>query len=140
MIVEVTRDVLAQLHEEARRADPEECCGLLLGQGGTITQALPAANIATDRRIHFEIDPVVLLAAHKAERAGGPRLIGYYHSHPVGPCAPSATDREHSTGDSRIWAIIAQSEVAFWHDKANGFEALPFRVVEPNVAQGVPEN
>jgi desampylase len=133
MILEVTSGVLAQLHAEALRAAPEECCGLLLGRAGRIEEVRRARNVATNRHIRFEIDPVALLAAHKAERAGGPRLIGYYHSHPNGACMPSATDREHSTGDSRIWAIIAQSEVAFWQDRPNGFGALPFRVVEQQV-------
>lgn len=129
MIVELTRDVLALLQEESRRAAPEECCGLLLGQGNGIEAARPAANRAENRRTHFEIDPVALLAAHKAARAGGPQVVGYYHSHPTGICVPSATDQEHSTGDSRIWAIISDSEVAFWRDNANGFAALPFRLV-----------
>ncbi|MEE4451233.1 M67 family metallopeptidase [Novosphingobium resinovorum] len=130
MIVELTSGVLATLHEEARRAAPEECCGLLFGRGGWIDEVRAAANVAENRRVHFEIDPGALLAAHKAARAGGPQVIGYYHSHPTGICVPSATDRQHSTGDSRIWAIIAESEVAFWRDNANGFEALPFRIVE----------
>lgn len=130
MIVELTSGVLATLHEDARRAAPEECCGLLLGRGQRIDEVRAAANLAENRHVHFEIDPVVLLAAHKEARAGGPEVMGYYHSHPTGICVPSATDRQHSTGDSRIWAIIAESEVAFWRDNANGFEALPFRIVE----------
>jgi len=134
MIVEVTRGVLATLEHEARRAAPEECCGLLLGRKNgafeRIEVAQAAVNVAQNRRIHFEIDPVALLVAHKAEREGGARVIGYYHSHPTGISVPSATDQEHSTGDSRIWAIISESEVAFWRDNANGFAAQPFRVVE----------
>lgn len=130
MIVELTSGVLATLHEDARRAAPEECCGLLLGRGQRIDEVRAAANLAENRHVHFEIDPVVLLAAHKEARAGGPEVMGYYHSHPTRICVPSATDRQHSTGDSRIWAIIAESEVAFWRDNANGFEALPFRIVE----------
>ncbi|PNU02976.1 M67 family metallopeptidase [Novosphingobium guangzhouense] len=129
MIVEVTSGVLATLNEEARKAAAEECCGLLLGRGARIEQAVPAANVAADRTVHFEIDPRSLLSAFKAARAGGPEVIGYYHSHPTGICVPSKTDKDHSTGDSRIWAIISESEVAFWRDNANGFVAQPFRVV-----------
>jgi proteasome lid subunit RPN8/RPN11 len=130
MIVEVTSAVLATLREEARRAAPEECCGLLLGAGNRIESASPAANVAENRRIHFEIDPLALLAAHKAARRGGPQVLGYYHSHPTGHPVPSATDCEHSTGDSRVWAIISDSEVAFWRDNANGFAPLDLRVVD----------
>jgi proteasome lid subunit RPN8/RPN11 len=129
MEVEVTSGVLATLFEEAAKAAPEECCGLLLGFGERIEIAHPTANLADDRRLRFEIDPLALLAAHKAARSGGPRVLGYYHSHPKGHPVPSATDCDHSTGDSRIWAIIAQSEVAFWRDSGNGFVPLAHRVV-----------
>lgn len=138
MEVEVTSGVLTTLYEHAAKAAPEECCGLLLGpetgpeesRGERIATARPATNLADDRQVRFEIDPLALLAAHKAARAGGPRVLGYYHSHPRGHPVPSATDRAHSTGDLRIWAIIADSEVAFWRDSGNGFVPLAFRVVD----------
>jgi proteasome lid subunit RPN8/RPN11 len=134
MDIEVTSGVLAILLDEAAKAAPEECCGLLLGpesgQGGRIETARAAVNIADDRHLRFEIDPLALLAAHKRARGGGPQVLGYYHSHPTGHPVPSATDCEHSTGDSRIWAIIAGSEVAFWRDSGNGFAPLAFRVVD----------
>lgn len=128
MIIEVTSGALATLRREAAEAAPEECCGLLLGTGARIETAAAATNVAADRHVRFEIDPLALLAAHKAARSGGPQVIGYYHSHPNGHPVPSPTDREHSTGDSRVWAIIADGEVAFWRDNANGFALLDFRV------------
>ncbi|HUD28586.1 MAG TPA: M67 family metallopeptidase [Novosphingobium sp.] len=130
MDIEVTSGVMAILFEESAKAAPEECCGLLLGRPGRIDAARPTANLAEDRRARFEIDPLALLAAHKAARAGGPQVMGYYHSHPTGHPVPSATDCEHSTGDSRTWAIIATREVAFWRDSGNGFAPLAYRVVD----------
>lgn len=138
MDIVVTSGVLATLQREAARAAPEECCGLLLGpipgrgagQGEVIEQALPAANVADDRKVRFEIDPLALLAAHKVERGGGPQVLGYYHSHPTGHPVPSAVDCEHSTGDLRIWAIIADGTVAFWRDSGNGFDELAVRVAD----------
>lgn len=128
MIVEVTSGVLGRLREEAARAAPRECCGVLLGHGARIESVMPAANVAERPDIRFEIDPAVLLAAHKAARAGEAEIIGYYHSHPTGHPAPSATDCEHASGDRRIWAIIAGEEVAFWRDTERGFEGVGFRV------------
>ncbi|MFC3213974.1 Mov34/MPN/PAD-1 family protein [Novosphingobium panipatense] len=130
MILEVTSAVIMKLREDASRAAPEECCGLLLGRHGRIEQAQEAANIAPDPRRRFEIDPAALFAAFKAARGEGAQVLGYYHSHPTGDARPSATDREHSTGDLRIWAIIADSEVAFWRDNANGSASQPFRIVQ----------
>ncbi len=133
MTIKVTSGVLVKLREEAANAAPEECCGLLLGQvsagGVCIEKAAPAQNIADDRLTRFEIDPAALLAAHKAARAGGPQIVGYYHSHPTGHPVPSATDCEHASGDARIWAIVAGGEVAFWRDGEQGFAAMAWQEV-----------
>ena len=134
MALEVTRDVIATLLRRAADAAPTECCGLLMGQGERIDSAAFAANVAPDPLRHFEIDPAALIAAHRAARAGGPDLIGYYHSHPQGHPLPSATDCAHASGDGRVWAIVADGEVRFWRDANNGagdgFEPLFYRVVD----------
>ena len=129
MDLEVSSDVIATLVAEAARALPEECCGLLLGRQ-RIETARAVANIASEPRMRFEIDPAALFAAHREARAGGPALIGYYHSHPSGQPVPSATDRRHASGDGRVWAIVGAGEVAFWRDGEQGFERLSHRVVD----------
>ncbi len=143
MDVEVARGVIELLHNEAAKAAPEECCGLLLGapggspgpEGGERIVAIrPAANVDPAPLRRFEIDPAVLLAAHREARGGGPQVLGYYHSHPVGKAEPSVTDRAHSTGDRRIWAIVGggagAGEVAFWRDCGKGFDAVAVHLVE----------
>ncbi len=126
----VTSGAIATVLDFAAREHPREACGLLLGSGELIERAVACANAAADPLRHFEIDPGALIAAHRAERAGGERLIGYWHSHPVGHPLPSATDCQHASGDGRIWAIAAGGEVTFWRDGPQGFEALPSRVTE----------
>jgi proteasome lid subunit RPN8/RPN11 len=130
MTLEVTSGVIATLLAEADEAAPRECCGLLLGEGGRIDRAVPAANVSPEPLTRFEIDPLALLSAHKAARSGGPQVVGYFHSHPSGHPVPSATDCEHSTGDLRVWAIVAGGEVAFWRDHEKGFAPLSCRIVE----------
>ena len=130
MTIEVTSGTMATLLEEAERAAPQECCGLLLGAGSKVLEARPAANVALDPARHFEIDPAALFAAHRAARGGGPELLGYYHSHPAGHPFPSATDCEHASGDDRVWAIIAGGEVVFWRDGPGGFAAMAVVIAE----------
>lgn len=130
MALEVTSGAMATLRAEAERTAPDEACGLLLGRGGRIEAARPAANVHADPRTRFEIDPAALIAAHRAARAGGPELIGYFHSHPAGHPQPSATDCAHSSGDGRVWAIVAGDEVTCWRDGAGGFEPLSYTVVD----------
>lgn len=123
-------DVIGAIKSHAADSAPNECCGLLLGESERIAQAVPAANVAEDPARRFEIDPLALLAAHKAARAGGPQVLGYYHSHPDGHPVPSATDCEHSSGDGRVWAIVAAGEVTFWRDGEQGFEPVSYSLAQ----------
>ena len=129
MELQLTSGIWATLVAEAAKAAPHEACGLMLGTIGddgreTVTHTIPAANIAPDPARHFEIDPAALIAAHRAARAGGAALIGYYHSHPTGSCLPSATDAAQASHDGRVWAIVAGSTVGFWRDAPDGFYPL----------------
>lgn len=126
MRIEVTSEALGAMRAHAAAALPHEACGILLGEGGRITEARAAANVHPSPTTHFEIDPQALIDAHRAARAGGLVVIGYYHSHPHGPAAPSATDRACASGDGKVWAILAGNDARFWRDGEQGFAALPF--------------
>jgi len=66
----------------ARRQPHRECCGLLAGRGGLITQAFPAKNVAADPTRNYEIAPkeiVRLMAEFRKRRLD---FLGIYHSHP----------------------------------------------------------
>jgi proteasome lid subunit RPN8/RPN11 len=128
MRLELAPPVLQAILNEAARAHPNECCGLLLGSGGRIERAVPAANVHPNPSRHFEIDPQALIDAHRAARTGGPQVIGYYHSHPTGNPEPSATDRAAAARDGSVWAITADGDVAFWRDGEGGFTALSYTV------------
>ena len=130
MPIEVTSEALRQMRAAAAAAHPHEACGILLGEGSRITEARAARNVHPAPETHFEIDPQALIDAHRAARGGGPQVIGYFHSHPHGPAAPSATDRACASGDGRVWAIIGAGQagadaVTFWRDGEAGFTALP---------------
>lgn len=128
MDLTVASGAIATVLEEAARAHPREACGLLLGEGDHVREASVARNVAADPLHHFEIDPAALIAAHRAARAGGPQVLGYWHSHPNGLAQPSSTDRARAAGDGRFWAIAAAGDVTFWHDGEAGFVALPSRL------------
>ena len=131
MMIAVTRDVLDGLRAEAQKAAPNECCGLLLGQRGAIHRTVPAANVADDPRTRFEIDPRTLINALRAARAGGPGVIGYYHSHPQGAPEPSPCDARQAARDGKVWAIVGRDgAVRFWRDGHAGFMALSYGVIE----------
>lgn len=128
MTITVTSAVLDALLAQARAAHPREACGLLFGSGPTIISHRPAGNVHPKPQSHFEIDPQVLIDAHRAMRGGGPQLAGYYHSHPSGPPKPSATDRAMAAPDGMIWAIVGEGCVTLWRAGEDGFEPLPYRL------------
>ena len=129
MTIRVTRAVLDALASEARAARPAEACGLLFGHAASILGHQAATNVHSSPHTHFEIDPQALIDAHRAMRQGGPRLVGYYHSHPHGPPEPSATDQAMAAGDGMIWAIVGSGLTRFWHDDENGFLPLSYTPV-----------
>ena len=94
-VIRVQAAVLERLLEEARRNRSEECCGLLAGREGVITEILPARNQLASAT-SFEIAPEELFRLFKQMRATGLEHLGIYHSHPKGDNAPSLTDIEHA--------------------------------------------
>jgi proteasome lid subunit RPN8/RPN11 len=113
MKVSISRECLEQILHLAA-AGKDEICGLLLGAEGRVGAIRPGANIAADPSCHFELDPAALLAAHKAARAGGPRIVGHYHSHPGGVAVPSATDAACAAPDGSLWLIVADGVARLW--------------------------
>lgn len=113
MDVRISRTVLDEILVAAA-GQRQEICGLLLGRAGHIEAILPAANVATDPARHFELDPAVLLGAHRAARAGGPRVMGHYHSHPSGQPVPSATDAACAVPDGSLWLIVGGGVARLW--------------------------
>lgn len=113
MYLTISRPLFEELIQRAADSPDAEICGLLLGRGADIEALLPSANVAADPRDSFEVDPAVLIAAHRAARDGAPAPIGHYHSHPRGRATPSARDAAAAERGS-FWIIIAGAEVGCW--------------------------
>lgn len=106
----ISKELREQIAEEARKAYPNECCGLIEGSREFETaRALaihPTRNVAKtpDR---FEIDPAEHIRLLRAARMAGNSIIGCYHSHPNGSSDLSAADRENATDEDFVWLIAA---------------------------------
>ena len=130
MSVKISTAALARILRHASSEPDREICGLLFGSAAAIDAAEPARNVADTPDRRFEIDPQALFAAIRAQRQGGPRLIGHYHSHPSGEVAPSACDAA-AAEPGRLWLIAAGGQVAAWRAEAGGplYDAfLPVRL------------
>jgi len=136
--ITVSLEVLDEIRLSGEAAKPLEACGLLVGyasdqasyEGIVITQVIETRNAHPTPETHFEIEPQALINAYREERDGGPQLIGYFHSHPVGEPVPSATDQAQAPRDGRIWAIVAGDDVRFWQDLPGGFKPVAIEISE----------
>ncbi len=133
--------VLRRIIDEATASPGAEVCGLLFGSSHRIDAARPCRNVAPAPADSFEIDPVALLAAHKAARAGGPAIAGCYHSHPCGPAEPSARDAAAAAPDGALWLIVGEIEdggaARLWRARCDGqgFDSVALEVT-PACASG----
>ncbi len=110
MRVRISSEVLAAIRVHAAAEPGLEVCGLLFGAEDRIDGVMAAPNVAEDPARRFEIEAATLLAAIRSERAGGAKLMGYYHSHPSGDAQASPRDQAQAPADGRIWLILGQGE------------------------------
>ncbi|MFN4097536.1 MAG: M67 family metallopeptidase [Sphingomonas sp.] len=127
MALRISSCVIALIQRAAAEAAPLEACGILFGDGA-VERASVAANVSDEPARRFEIDPAALIAALKAERAGGEQVIGYWHSHPSGDATPSTIDAAMAAEDGKIWVIVAGETVTVWRSGANGLHGRFERV------------
>jgi proteasome lid subunit RPN8/RPN11 len=116
----ISRAVLSQIRRESAVVAPREACGLLFGSPHAITGCQATENVAEEPERRFEIDPAALFAALRAERAGGPRIAGYWHSHPSGEAVPSPTDAAMAMPDGKLWLIVAGEAATLWRSGQSG--------------------
>lgn len=132
MVTRISRGVLQRILAHAAKEPGREVCGLLLGPAkcDRIETAVEAANIASHPATSFEIDPAALFAALRAERAGGSRILGHYHSHPNGLATPSVRDAAMAFQPGRLWLIVAAGEARMWREQPGGAMHRAFDPVE----------
>lgn len=102
----IPRTLHRAIIEEARRASPLECCGLLAGNGLEAQRCYPLRN-ELESAVEYWSDPRDLLAAFRDMRERGLELVAIYHSHPCTPPAPSRTDLERNLYGDTVHLILS---------------------------------
>jgi proteasome lid subunit RPN8/RPN11 len=99
-LIRIGGGLMDAIREHGREAYPEECCGALLGARGEPARVSRIERIENSRdkeRVRrYEVSPQDYLRLEKLAAETGVDLLGFYHSHPDHPAAPSAYDREHA--------------------------------------------
>ncbi len=148
MAIRVKTEHLDAIRKHGEETYPRECCGFLLGsiEGGvnTLIEVYRAENEwensqARDDRERsapeqsqanrYLITPEQWRLADSFAQGAGIGIIGYYHSHPDHPAAPSGFDLDHSCwpGESYIIVSIARGKA----DALNSFTKPDYTHFEP---------
>src|SRR5258708_6353625 len=112
-ILSLSRDISDKIRKHGAETYPHECCGALLGRdldapatrssdgaalpSREVTALFPLINRRDDSpRNRFSVTSDDVRDAEKAAREKGIDVVGWYHSHPDHPAAPSQFDRDHA--------------------------------------------
>ena len=94
---------VAQIRDHALEGYPNEVCGFLIGATGesdeerSVKRVRPAPNTFDgNKRNRFVIHPKELMEVEDELESTKDKVLGFYHSHPDYPAAPSLFDQEHA--------------------------------------------
>lgn len=99
MTLRLNGALVEAIRREGELAYPAECCGVLAGRLTglkEVVRLVPMTNRRTDDPHRYLITPDDLRRTTAALTRSGLEVLGYYHSHPDHPAAPSAFDAEHA--------------------------------------------
>ncbi len=116
--MKVLRPVLERIARHARRSSPAECCGILLSrpdEPAIVTEAIEAQNAETQRpHDRYVLGHRAHIRAVAREAGGEARIVGYYHSHPVGDAVPSPWDVGQAV-EGAVYLITALGDGRIQH-------------------------
>jgi proteasome lid subunit RPN8/RPN11 len=100
-MIRLSKKIVDEIEYHGEQTYPEECCGMLLGFSKNsihfIEEVIRIDNSQDEnRRRRFFITPEQYRQAEQLARELKMELLGFYHSHPDHPAAPSAFDTDHA--------------------------------------------
>ena len=125
--VRIQKAVLEAILRHAQAESPLECCGLLSGEAGLITQHHPMRNsVRSESR--YEIEPFELFQFFRDLRATHRKHLGIYHSHPHSEAYPSSIDIQQSFYPDCAYFIVSLKDF-------NTPRVRAFRIVDQPVQE-----
>jgi proteasome lid subunit RPN8/RPN11 len=110
--LDVTLAAIDSIVGHARRDAPNECCGLLLGQGMRVERAVATHNDAEAPRRRYRINAADHFALIRDVRGTDRQIVGSYHSHVHTRATPSPTDIAEAWPPPFIYLIVSLKDPA----------------------------
>jgi [CysO sulfur-carrier protein]-S-L-cysteine hydrolase len=102
--VRISQDLWDELVAHAREEAPNECCGYMRVEDGTVEEVVRAVN-ERHSPYGYELDHKSLFAANELDDEGFE--VGIYHSHPRSAAEPSQTDINLATYPHWTYLIVS---------------------------------
>ncbi|MDD5270459.1 MAG: M67 family metallopeptidase [Candidatus Omnitrophica bacterium] len=106
MSIKIGKPELEDIIAHARKAFPNEACGLLAGKDGRVSKVYRLTNTQRGAMRYAAPEKEQFEAARKM-RADGDDMIGIYHSHPNVRPYPSSRDIEMAMHPECSYVIIS---------------------------------
>jgi proteasome lid subunit RPN8/RPN11 len=104
--IRMRAEIVEEMLRIARSEPRMECCGLLAGVGGVITNIFPAKN-ALASPTAYDVAPQELFQLFRRMREEQLEHLGIYHSHPSTENVPSPRDIELAAYPNEAYFIIS---------------------------------
>ncbi len=133
-VLEVPSDIVDQMISEAKDKAPVEACGILVGQGGRVTEFYRMSN-TDNSSVHFMMAPEEQFAVAREVRDRGLEVLAIFHSHPATDARPSAEDIRLALTEEVTYMILSLLDTdkpvlkGFLIEDGNIMET-PVRIVE----------
>lgn len=102
-MITLKKQQIDEINIQSEKEYPYECCGILIGKfegdkSKTVEHILPISNARAtqDKHNRFLITPDEIMRGELFARKNKMDVLGFYHSHPDHPAAPSKYDLEHA--------------------------------------------
>lgn len=105
-MITLPQPIYDEIIAHAQAGAPQEVCGILSGRDGVATELVRARNEAADPVMDYWVDGQTLLKQFDFEERGE-EMIAIYHSHPVDPPYPSATDARNAFYPDAVYLICS---------------------------------
>ena len=135
MTLSLPSELRAEILAHAREGAPEEVVGVLAGahddDRSTVVRCYRADNAAQSPRTRYEIEPSEELDLLERIDAAGLDVVGFYHSHPRGPLAPSDVDARLAAWPGHSYVIVSldDADLGSWRWRGERFEREEIRAL-----------
>jgi proteasome lid subunit RPN8/RPN11 len=160
MATALSSEIAQKIRNHGAETYPHECCGALLGRdldpaatsdpdaAKLLTREIVALHPLVNRRDdsprnRFSVTSDDVREAEKAAKEKGIEVVGWYHSHPDHPAAPSQYDQDHAwPWYSYVIVSVANGkpqDMTSWRlaDDRSQFTCEPLEIRESSVGAGL---